>query len=28
MPEVTDKEREDRMLQNLRGLKALKGTWR
>jgi len=28
MPEVTDKEREERMLQNLRGLKALKGTWR
>jgi len=28
MPEVTDPEREARMLQNLRGLKALKGTWR
>jgi len=28
MPEVTDVEREARMLQNLRGLKALKGTWR
>jgi len=28
MPEVTDAEREARMLANLRGLKALKGTWR
>jgi len=28
MPEVTDPERERRMLENLRGLKALKGTWR
>jgi len=28
LPEVTDKEREERMLQNLRGLKALKGNWR
>jgi len=28
MPEVTDREREERMIQNLRGLKALKGTWR
>jgi len=28
MPEVTDREREERMLTNLRGLKALKGTWR
>lgn len=25
MPDVTDKDREDRMLTNLRGLKALKG---
>ena len=28
MPEVTDSEREARMLSNLRGLKALKGAWR
>jgi len=28
MPEVTDREREERILANLRGLKAAKGTWR
>ena len=28
MPEVTDAEREARMLTNLKGLKALKGAWR
>lgn len=28
MPDVTDKDREERMLANLRGLKALKGSWR
>jgi len=28
MPEVTDPERERRMIENLRGLKALKGKWR
>ena len=28
MPNVTDKDREERMLANLRGLKALKGKWR
>jgi len=28
MPEVTDREREERMLTNLRGLKMLKGQWR
>jgi len=28
MPEVTDREREERMLANLRSLKALKGAWR
>jgi len=28
LPDVTDKEREEKMLQNLRGLKALKGKWR
>jgi len=28
MPDVTDADRERRMLENLRGLKALKGTWR
>jgi len=28
LPEVTDKEREDRVIQNLRGRKALKGVWR
>jgi len=28
LPTVTDKEREEKMVQNLRGLKALKGTWR
>jgi len=27
MPEVTDREREERMLANLRGLKALKAAW-
>jgi len=27
MPEVTDREREERMLANLRGLKALKAKW-
>jgi len=25
LPNVTDKDREDKMLENLRGLKALKG---
>ena len=28
MPETTDSQREARMLANLRGLKAKKGTWR
>jgi len=28
MPAVTDKDMEERMLANLRGLKALKGRWR
>jgi len=28
MPAVTDKDMEERMLANLRGLKALKGKWR
>ena len=28
LPAVTDKDMEDRMLANLRGLKALKGKWR
>jgi len=28
MPAVTDKDMEERMLTNLRGLKALKGAWR
>ena len=28
MSTETDKEREDKMLANLRGLKALKGKWR
>jgi len=28
MPDVSDKDREERMLANLRGLKALKGKWR
>ena len=28
MPAVTDKDMEERMLANLRGLKALKGAWR
>lgn len=28
MPAVTDSDMEQRMLENLRGLKALKGTWR
>ena len=28
MPAVTDHDREERMLANLRGLKALKGKWR
>ena len=28
MPAVTDADMEARMLENLRGLKALKGTWR
>ena len=28
MADVTDKDREERMLENLRGLKALKGKWR
>jgi len=28
MPEITDREREEKMLANLRGLKALKGVWR
>lgn len=28
MPEVTDAEREQRMLTNVRGLKGLKGAWR
>ena len=27
MPDATDKDREERMLANLRGLKALKGKW-
>jgi len=27
MPDVTDKDREDRMLENLRGLKAMKFGW-
>ena len=28
MPDVTDADRENRMLENLRGLKGLKGKWR
>ncbi len=28
LPDVTDADREERMLENLRGLKALKGKWR
>ena len=28
MPDVTDADREERMLENLRGLKAMKGKWR
>jgi len=28
MPDVTDREREEKMLENLRGLKAIKGKWR
>lgn len=28
LPNVTDADREERMLENLRGLKALKGKWR
>ena len=28
MPDVTDSDREQRVLENLRGLKAKKGTWR
>jgi len=28
MPAITDKDMEERMLTNLRGLKALKGAWR
>ena len=28
MPAVTDSDMETRMLENLRGLKALKGAWR
>ncbi len=28
LPDVTDADRENKMLENLRGLKALKGKWR
>ncbi len=28
LPNASDQNREDRVIQNLRGLKALKGTWR
>ncbi|MGC9203184.1 MAG: hypothetical protein ACP5HX_11015 [Thermoproteota archaeon] len=28
LPDVTDEDREKRMIENLRGLKKLKGTWR